>query len=118
MKQELGRKIVMLRRERGLSQTDFARAISLSRVTLSHYERGQREIRTEALLKIAGHFDVSVEYLIGNTECRLSTRSYHDVFIEKDGQRIKNGVCYEMLNGIPLDNREAVYNMLVAMMKK
>jgi len=117
-KQELGEKIVMLRRERGLSQTNLAQAISLSRVTLSHYERGERAIRTETLLRIAVYFDVSVEFLIGTTDCRLSLRSHYDVFLEKDGQRIENGMCYEMLNKIPLENREAAYNMLVALMKK
>ena len=115
---ELGRKIVSLRLERGLSQSGLAHAINLSRATLSHYERGDREIRTDTLLKIAEYFDVSVEYLAGKTDCRLSVCSYADVFIEKDAQCIKNGAFYEMLSRIPQESRETVYNVVAALAAK
>jgi len=115
MKLELGRKIVLLRRENGLSQNDLALAINLSRATLSHYERGAREIRTDTLLKIAAYFDVSVEYLTGKTNCRLSVRTYNDIFIEKDGQCIKNGAFYEMLNKASPESRETAYNVVAAL---
>ena len=118
MKCELGRKIVALRREQGLSQIDLAFAINLSQATLSHYERGDREIRTHTLLQIATYFDVSVEYLIGKTNCRLSVHSYQKTFVEKDGRCIENGACYEMLSKVPPENRETVYNMIAALAKQ
>ena len=115
MQLELGRKIVMLRREQGLSQSELALTINLSRATLSHYERGCREIRTDTLLKIAAYFDVSVEYLIGRTNCRLSVRAYNDVFTMKDGQLIRNSALYEMLSKVPQENREVLCSMVTSL---
>jgi len=117
MKLELGEKIIMLRREKGMSQSSLALALDLSRATLSHYERGKREIRTDTLLKIAKFFDVSVEYLTGGTDCRLSVRSYNDVFLEKDRQRIENGAFYELLSKAPTESRETIYNLVAALVE-
>jgi len=102
---ELGRKIVALRRERGIAQIDLANAIGLAQSTLSHYEMGEREIRTYTLLKLAEFFDVSVEYLVGKTDCRLTARSYNG-----------NGKFYELLDKLSSENRDMVYNQVVMML--
>lgn len=109
------RRIVALRREMGLSQGAFADAISLSQATLSNYEHGRREIRTETLLTIAKFFDVNIEYLIGETDYRPSVRSLSDVFLETDNGTIANGAFYEKVAKLSLENR-VIINQLVDLM--
>jgi len=99
----------------GLSQGAFADAISLSQATLSNYEHGRREIRTETLLTIAKFFDVNIEYLIGETDYRPSVRSLSDVFLETDNGTIANGAFYEKVAKLSLENR-VIINQLVDLM--
>ncbi len=66
----LSKRLVELRNETKLSQSDFANKLGIARTTLSGYELGTREPDIKTLQKIAGFFDVSVDYLIGNSEER------------------------------------------------
>ena len=116
MKQEL-RRIVALRQEKSLNQREFAEVVNISPVTLSGYELGHREIRTENLLNIAEYFDVSVEYLVGKTDCRQSIRSFDDVFVEVGGRSVKKAEFYDMLNQLLPEDRAAIYHMVSVMLK-
>jgi len=57
-----------LREKRGLSQTEVAKRMGIARTTYSGYELGTREPDQNTLMKLARFFDVSVDYLIGNTD--------------------------------------------------
>lgn len=117
MKQKLKR-IVALRYEKRLNQREFAEAINLPPVTLSGYELGRREIRTENLLKIADYFDVSVEYLVEKTDCRQSIRSFDDLFVETGDRTVKKAEFYDMLNKLSPEDRAAIHHMVNVMLKK
>ena len=54
-----------LRLNNGLTQKDLAKAIEVGRTTISEYESGKIVPKQEGLLKIANHFNVSVDYLTG-----------------------------------------------------
>ena len=54
-----------LRLANGLTQKDLANAIEVGRTTISEYESGKIVPKQEGLLKIANHFNVSVDYLTG-----------------------------------------------------
>jgi transcriptional regulator with XRE-family HTH domain len=54
-----------LRLQRGMSQADLARILSLSRSTISSYENGARTPDRDTLLKIANCFMVSTDFLLG-----------------------------------------------------
>ena len=47
------------------TQKDLANAIEVGRTTISEYESGKIVPKQEGLLKIANHFNVSVDYLTG-----------------------------------------------------
>ena len=61
-------RIKMLREKRGLSQSEVAKRLGVARTTYSGYELGTREPDQNTLMKLARFFDVSVDYLIGNTD--------------------------------------------------
>ena len=54
-----------LRLEKGETQKELAKCLEIGRTTVSEYESGKIVPKQEGLLKIANHFDVSVDYLTG-----------------------------------------------------
>ena len=61
-----------LRLENGLTQKELAKSIEVGRTTISEYESGKIVPKQEGLLKIANHFDVSVDYLTGVSDDRAT----------------------------------------------
>lgn len=64
-----------LRNEAKITQKDLANILGVSRGTIGMYEIGQRDPDTETLKKIAKFFNVSVDYLLGNTNIKNATDS-------------------------------------------
>ncbi|MGF7032818.1 transcriptional regulator with XRE-family HTH domain [Paenibacillus mucilaginosus] len=64
----IGDKIALLREKHGLTQEDLSRKLEISRASLSHYEKNRREPDYETIVRIADHFKVSIDYLMGRTE--------------------------------------------------
>ncbi|OHX39200.1 helix-turn-helix domain-containing protein [Cytobacillus oceanisediminis] len=57
-----------LRKEKKLTQQDMAAKLEIARTTYASYEQGHRQPDFETLKKIAGLFEVSIDYLLtGNT---------------------------------------------------
>lgn len=54
-----------LRTEEGLTIVDLAKAIGVSNIAISRWERLQRIPNIEVLYKLARFFKVSADYLIG-----------------------------------------------------
>ena len=54
-----------LRLNNGLTQKELAKSIEVGRTTISEYESGKIVQKQEGLLRIANHFNVSVDYLTG-----------------------------------------------------
>ena len=63
-----------LRLEAGLTQKDLAKAIEVGRTTISEYESGKIVPKQEGLLKLANHFNVSVDYLTGISNERATRK--------------------------------------------
>ena len=57
-----------LRTEKGLSQRDVAKAMYVSQGTYNNWENGKTQPSIEQLIRLAHFFEVSVDYLIGNTD--------------------------------------------------
>jgi transcriptional regulator with XRE-family HTH domain len=60
-------KITQLRKQASLSQTDLAKSIGVSRTIVGNYERAENTPSVETLLKIAKIFNVSIDYLVGES---------------------------------------------------
>ncbi|WMM26704.1 helix-turn-helix transcriptional regulator [Tissierella sp. MB52-C2] len=66
----IGNRIKTLRIEKDLLQKDLANKLRLSQQTISLYESGKREPDYETLNKIAKFFNVSVDFILGNSDIR------------------------------------------------
>lgn len=54
-----------LRKNKRLSQKEFAKVLNVSEGTIAHYEQGVTIPNIEMLVKYADYFHVNVEYLLG-----------------------------------------------------
>lgn len=54
-----------LRKNAGLTQTQFANEIGAAQNTVSQWESGARRLDDETIKQIAAYFNVSVDYLLG-----------------------------------------------------
>lgn len=64
MKKIIGNNICELRKQQGLTQVALAKFLSVSRVQISHYERGERNIPMTHLNKLADLFGVELSDLL------------------------------------------------------
>ncbi len=62
------RRIRDLREDRDLTQTEMGKILNCSQRVYSNYERGDIDIPTQILMKLADYYDVSVDYLLGRTD--------------------------------------------------
>ena len=56
-----------LREDKDMTQTQMGKILSCSQRVYSNYERGDIDIPTIILIKLADFHDVSVDYLLGRT---------------------------------------------------
>lgn len=54
-----------LRKEKGVSQLELAKLLNMSKMAISHWEKGNSEPSIEQLKVLARFFDVSIDYLVG-----------------------------------------------------
>ena len=61
-------RIKQLRKKKGVSQSQLAEAIGVKNNTVSTWERGTRKPDLNALYLLSNYFEVSFEYLLGNSD--------------------------------------------------
>lgn len=63
MREIIGKNIAQIRKAQGLTQDNLASYLGLSRVQISHYERGERDISVTELNKLSDLFGVELSEL-------------------------------------------------------
>ena len=75
-----------LRTEKGISQKEAARDLSVSQALLSHYERGIREFGLDFLNRAADYYGVTTDYLLGRSDSRSGLNSEYLEDRTEDGK--------------------------------
>lgn len=70
----LYQRIRELREDHDLPQVQMGKILSCSQRVYSNYERGELDIPTEILIKLADFYEVSVDYLLNRTEQMQMTK--------------------------------------------
>lgn len=65
---EFSERLKDLRKQAGLTQVDVAEKLGISQPAYASWERGAKKPTQENLVKIAQILNVSVDYLVGNSE--------------------------------------------------
>jgi transcriptional regulator with XRE-family HTH domain len=64
-----------LRTEKNITLEDLAKVLSTTKSTLSRYENNLRTPNANFINQLAKYFDVSIDYLLGNTNIKNTTDS-------------------------------------------
>ena len=64
-----------LREDRDLRQIDVANAVGIDQQTISNYETERTRPDSEALIRLADYFGVSIDYLVGRTDTETLNRA-------------------------------------------
>ena len=93
-----GDRLRMLRTERGLTQQQLADKFNYKKSSISGYEREERKPPLDFVGKLADHFSVSVDYMLGRTDIR--SINIPKEFIE--------GIEYAQEKGIPPEDLKVI----------
>lgn len=59
-----------LREDADLNQTQVAKMLGMSQTGYSKYETGENDIPTQALIKLAQFYNISIDYLLGLSDTK------------------------------------------------
>jgi len=59
-----------LREDSDMNQTEFAKLLGMSQTGYSKYERGENDIPTDVLIRLAKIHKTSIDYLLGLTDVK------------------------------------------------
>ncbi len=62
---EFKERLKELRLEKGVTQIQIAKIVNMSKMAISHWEKGNSEPSIDQLKILANYFDVSIDYLTG-----------------------------------------------------
>lgn len=69
-------RLIKLRENRQLKQTEVAKLLNIGAVTYNRYEKGEREPDHNMLIRLATFFNVSVDYLLGINDIPNIAKKY------------------------------------------
>ena len=100
----LGARLKLLREKSGKTQKEFSDILCVNRVSYTQYENDKRTPTPDTLKKISSIYQVSIDYLLGNSDFPLS----NEIEPPKDSKQIPiigtvtcgpNGLAYEYIDG-------------------
>lgn len=94
--------LLCLRKERGISQKQAADELGISQSLLSHYEKGIRECGLDFIVKAAGYYNVTCDYLLGRTPQRTAetAEQSNDVAVNTYNRKGDNANLRVIVNNI------------------
>lgn len=63
-----------LREDHDWSQAEVAAMLNMTQTGYSKYERGERDIPTDVLIRLSQIYDTSIDYLLGQTQNPIRNR--------------------------------------------
>jgi transcriptional regulator with XRE-family HTH domain len=97
-----GRRLISLRKSRGLRQEDLAKELNVSRTAISYYEGVARNPTTEFVQKVADYFGVTTDELIRDVPDKRG----------KPGPRSKIECQLEEIRKLPAGEQKAISTIL------
>lgn len=110
-----------LRTVHKLTQSELSRRLNINRTSISKYENGVQIPEIDVLKSLAAFFNVSVDYLLGNSNSNVTTPTSlskkEKADIAKDLDEIKQQLLDSdelMFDGMPMDE-ESITKILSAL---
>lgn len=106
---DFGTRLKKLRKEKEISQEDFAKQLGVSRSSVGNYETNQNMPTAEILTKIASILDCSIDYIL----CKTDVRNHEEINIDEADIAFASGV-----KGLNETNKMIIRNTLEALLAK
>lgn len=84
----MGNRVAELRVNLGLTQKEFAKKVNINDSVLSRIESGNRPIKDDEAITMARYFNVTTDYLLGNSNVKQLSRK-DEIDIQKDLEEMK-----------------------------
>lgn len=97
-------RIAQLRKQKGLNQQQLGRAMGAAQNTISNWENGKRDPDHETCIRLADFFNVTLDYLLGNSDFIAESASAKSILIPVLG-KVQAGIPIEAVEEI-LDYEE------------
>lgn len=94
-----------LRKEKGLTQKEFAEQMKISRTRAASYEQNSREPTLELLSSIADFFDVDVDYLLGKSDKRKESGRESELKKKEDEEE---ALFRRLMESLPAEKQQQV----------
>ncbi|MBE6993013.1 MAG: helix-turn-helix transcriptional regulator [Ruminococcaceae bacterium] len=91
MSKEIGNRIKLLRKQKGLKQDQLAAAIGVSPSAVSNYEQGTRVPKDDTLSALVEVLDTTTDYILRGVEPSKASRST-PLFNQEELQQFKNNM--------------------------
>ena len=79
MNKDIAKRLVQLRKQKGLSQEALAEKLNLSRQAISKWERGESSPDIENIIQLAKFYEVSFDELLSSDEYSVSNEDLKEV---------------------------------------
>lgn len=70
--QSVGKRLEVVRTDRGKSRTELGRAVKKSRDSVQNYEEGKADMKLSTAVRVADELGISLEQLVGRKEYAIS----------------------------------------------
>lgn len=77
-----GQRLKQLMAEYNITQRQLSKELNIASSTLNGYANDYREPDFTTLISLSGYFDISIDYLLGNTEVPNSVSHFKDEKME------------------------------------
>lgn len=77
-----------LREDRDLRQSDLAKMVGIDQRTISNYETGKSNPDSDALIRLADFFNVSIDYLVGRVQ--------QDFYYSQDKKKVIENIQHSL----------------------
>ena len=103
-------RIAQLRKSRHLNQTGLAMKLNISQYLVSAYENGRHQPGIDSLIEMSKLFDVSVDYIIGNTDIKTPVDK-----LAKEGLSKNESELLSVFRDLSSENQQRAIGMLMAL---
>lgn len=105
-----GKRLNELRKNRGLSQEELAKAVGIHTNVLGRYEREEAKPSIDIAISLAEKLEVSLDYLVGKTDTELDTATLDKIVtIQKLPEEDKHCIMYSLDGLIQHAKNRAAY---------
>ena len=104
-----GKRLLEARKKKGLSQDEVAKLLNTKAPVIGRYERDEAKPNIEAAAKLAALLEISLDYLVGNSDLEVDTEILQRVLeVQKLDDDDKNNIFYTLDNLIKAAKLKAI----------